>query len=325
MKLRLNFSNNNFILIDVFEENIAWFKFFQNLKNTNQYLPTIRTSQIVWYSASDSILMKTMRIPNFFSSRKIDSWSEIKQNIEYLKSQNFQLPYELPRKFNFSQELLNNIHRLFTYNSVWAMENCNYDMSGNTAIVPSTPNPFASSFVPTDTSKFLTAIGNLNLAVHNLEGYCMTKNKQSVLQIIKDNEILWIHSRGDFGYTSNGWFNVKAVLDEFQKSYINSYPNVIMTEEIQGKSYLRAFIDNDDPTKLDVTGRYGSYGGFFIDTNNDRKTIYESPEFNDWLDRYNLKKDDLPLEWPLGQVTDASLELKRFSIDNFVDIDFIDD
>jgi hypothetical protein len=323
MKLRLNFLDNNYIVIDIFEENVEWFKFFQNLKNNNQYFPTIQPSQIGFYS--NNMLKKLMFRLNFFKSRDTNSWLEIIRNTEYLKSQNFQLPYELPRKFNFSQGLLNTIHRFFTYNSVWAMESCNHDMSGNTAIAPSNPNPFDSSFVPTDTLKFLTTISNLNIAVHNLESLCMTNNKQSVLKIIKDNKICWIHPRSNFDYTSNGWFQVGAILDEFQKSYINSYPNVIMSEEIQGKSYLRAFIDNDDPTKLDVTGRYGSYGGFFIDTNNDRKTIYESQEFKDWLDQYNLKKEDLLLEWPLGQVTDSSLELKRFSQSSFIDIDFIDD
>jgi len=323
MKLRLNFLDNNYILIDVFEENSSWFNFFKNRKDINQYFPTIQKSQIALYN--NNTLIKMLYGLIFFKSRKNNSWSGIIENTEYLKSQNFQLPYELPRKFNFSQELLNTIHRFFTYNSVWAMESCNHDMSGNTAIIPSNPNPFDSSFVPTDTLKFLTTISDLNLAVHDLESSCMTNNKQSVIDIIKNNFIFWINPRSNFDYTSKGWFHVGDILDQFQKSYTNSYPNVIMSEEIQGKSYLRAFIDNDDPTKLDVTGRYGSYGGFFIDTNNDRKTIYESQEFNDWLDQYNLKKENLPLEWPLGQVIDSSLELKRFSQSNFVDIDFIDD
>jgi hypothetical protein len=308
MKLKLNFLNNNYILINIFEENVVWFKFFQNLKNSNNYNPTFQTTQLCYYDKNI----------NF------KDWLEIVKNTEYLKSQNFKLPWELPKSFNFNQDLLNTIHRFFTYNSAWAMENCNGDMTGNTSIVPSTPNPFDSSFVPDDTLKFLTAISNLNIAVHNLEAACMTDNKQSVLSTIKNNKIFWVNPRNNFNYTSNNWLNIGNILDNFQKSYINDYPNVIMTEEIQGKSYLRAFIDNDDPTKLDVTGRYGSYGGFFIDTNNDRKTIYESQEFKNWLDRYNLKKEDLPLCWPLGRVTDSTLTLTSFSQNDFVDIDFID-
>lgn len=311
MKLKLNFSNNNYILINVFEENIAWFKYFQNCKNSNNYNPIFQTYPLCCYDKNI----------NF------KAWLDIVENTEYLKSQNFKLPYILPERFNSDQELLNTIHRFFTYNSTWAIENCNHDITNNTSIIPSIPNPFDSSFVPVDMLKFLTAISNLNIAVHNIEPACMTSNKLSVIRIIKkNNKIFWVNPKNHLNYnTSNDWLHIGNTLDEFQKSYINNYPNVVMSEEIQGKSYFRAFIDNDDPTKLDVTGRYGSYGGFFIDANNDRKTIYESQEFKNWLDQYNLKKEDLPLEWPLGQVINSSLELEKFSQSNFIDIDFIDD
>ena len=49
MKLRLNFLNNNYILIHVFEENIAWFNFFKNIKNNNQYFPTVSKKTICPY------------------------------------------------------------------------------------------------------------------------------------------------------------------------------------------------------------------------------------------------------------------------------------
>jgi len=129
----------------------------------------------------------------------------------------------------------------------------------------------------------------------------------------------------NYEFTSTGWLNVGSNFDELQKSYTNNYPNVIMSEEIQGKSYLRAFIDNDDPTKLDVTGRYGSYGGFIIDTNQDRRSVYESLEFNNWLDEYGLNKKDLLLEWPLGQVVESTLDLNQFHPHQFINIQFIND
>jgi hypothetical protein len=346
MKLRLNFLNNNFILINVFEENTGWFNFFKNIKNNNQYFPTVSKKSICPYIPKPNISYVTRlkdSLVNFLKNdnqpisvfsklntdhitRLEDAWLNIKQNTEYLKSQNFKIPYELPEEFNYDQALLNTIHRFFTYNSTWALSGCQYDMSGNTPFnCLDVPNPFDESFVLKDLKSFFTAINNLNVAVHDLEMTCTTINKEEVLQITKGDEMFVIDAKNHHNFTNDGWFGIGDPLDEFQKSYINNYPNVIMTEEIQGKSYLRAFIDNDDPTKLDVTGRYGSYGGFFIDTNNDRKTIYESQEFINWLDQYNLKKEDLPLEWPLGQVTDSSLELKSFSQSNFVDIDFIDD
>ena len=311
MKLKLNFLKNEYIVIEVFEENIAWFNFFKNKEHENNYQPIVKKVKLC------VVAMPTLST--------LAPWTDIVQNTEYFKSQNYKLPYQLPEKFNYSQELLNTIHRFFTYNSTWALENCEGDMTGNTPIKPTSPNPFDSSFVPNNLPKFLTAISYLNHAVHKLEMLCTTENKTRVLTTIKENKILWINPRNNFDYTSNGWFPIGNILNEFQKSYTNDYPNVVMTEEIQGKSYLRAFIDNDDPTKLDVTGRYGSYGGFFIDTNNDRKMIYESQEFKNWLDLYDLKKEDLPLEWPLGQVINCSLPLTDFNADEFISIDFIDD
>jgi hypothetical protein len=131
--------------------------------------------------------------------------------------------------------------------------------------------------------------------------------------------------RNSHDYTNQGWFYFGNTLDNFQKLYSNNYPTVMMTEEIQGKSYLRAFADHDDPTQLDVTGRYGSYGGFLIDVYQHNRQIYESKEFNTWLKSYGLKKEDLPLEHPLGQVIDSSLSLTDFDTTEFVGIDFIDD
>jgi hypothetical protein len=317
MKLKLNFLKNNFILIQVFEENLTWFNFFKDRKNCNHYDPNfVRKSLFTYIDRSNTEYSAHLEI----------YWSSIKENTEYLKSQNFKLPYELPDEFNYSQELLNTIHRVFTYSSSWALSKCNNDMSGNTPLsCPDILNPFDESFTPTDLSKFFTAINNLNVAVHELETFCTTVNKNMVLRVKNKNNNIVVDVRNSHEYTNNGWIYFGNTLDEFQKSYSNNYPNVILTEEIQGKSYLRAFADNDDPTQLDVTGRYGSYGGFLIDIYQHRKQIYESEEFNNWLEGHGLKKENLPLEHPLGQVIDSSLALTEFDATDFISIDFIDD
>jgi hypothetical protein len=308
MKIKLDFHDNHYIIIDVFEENSQWFNFFEERKKLNEYNPSLELERLCCYSDN-------------YDARE---WDKIVENTEYLKSQNFKLPYELPEKFDHNQELLNVIHRFFTYNSLWALQYCNHDMTGITPLVNMEPNPFDNSFIPNDLEKFLTTISNLNLAVHKLELSCMTLQKNRVLAIIKNNSMRRI-TINHYEFTSNGWLVVGSNFDELQKSYTNNYPNVIMSEEIQGKSYLRAFIDNDDPTKLDVTGRYGSYGGFIIDTNTDRRSVYESPEFNDWLGKYGLDKKELLLEWPLGQVIESTLDLNQFYPHQFIDMQFIND
>lgn len=345
MKLRLNFLNNNYILIYVFEENTAWFDFFKNIKNNNQYFPTVSKKSICPYIPKPDISYVTRlkdSLVNFLKNdnqpisvfsklntshitRLEDAWLSIKQNTEYLKSQNFKIPYTLPNEFNFDQALLNTIHRFFTYNSTWALLGCQHDMSGDTPFKSlGDPNPFDESFVLKDVKDFFTAINNLNVAVHELEMTCTTIHKEEVIHFINGDEMFVIDAKNHHNFTNDGWFSIGDTLDEFQKSYVVNYPNVVLSEEIQGKSYLRAFIDNDDPTKLDITGRYGSYGGFFIDAHQHRKEIYKSQKFNDWLESYGLKKENLLLEHPLGQVIDFSLPLTDFDASEFISIDFID-
>ena len=183
MKLRLNFLNNNFILINVFDENTAWFKFFQNLKNNNQYFPTVSTKSICYHihklDISYATRLKDLLV-NFLKNdnkpisvfsklntshitRLEDAWLSIKQNTEYLKSQNFKIPYELPEEFNYDQQLLNTIHRFFTYNSTWALSGCQFDMSGDTPFnCLDVPNPFDESFVLTDLKSLFKSINKLN-------------------------------------------------------------------------------------------------------------------------------------------------------------------
>ena len=345
MKLRLNFLHNNYILINIFEENVAWFNFFKNIKNNNQYFPTFSKKSICphiptnisYLTKLKDSLVNLLKNSNQFASTlsKLDTphvarlenaWLSIKQNTEYLKSQNFKLPYKLPNEFNYDQELLNTIHRFFTYNSAWALSLCHNDMTGNTPInCLDTLNPFDESFIPTDLKRFFTAINNLNVAVHELEMTCTTSNKEEVIHLINGDEMFVVDVKNHHNFVNDGWFSTKDTLDEFQKSYVVNYPNVVLSEEIQGKSYLRAFIDNDDPTKLDITGRYGSYGGFFINVHSHREEIYKSQRFNDWLTGYGLKKENLLLEHPLGQVVDSSLPLTDFNAGEFISIDFIDD
>ena len=103
MKLRLNFLNNNYILIHVFEENIAWFNFFKNIKNNNQYFPTVSKKTICPYIPKPDISYVTRLKDSLVNFLKNDNkpisvfsklntrhitrlevaWLNIKQNTEY--------------------------------------------------------------------------------------------------------------------------------------------------------------------------------------------------------------------------------------------------
>jgi hypothetical protein len=92
---------------------------------------------------------------------------------------------------------------------------------------------------------------------------------------------------------------------------------VLLDQSILGKCVLQSFIENDDPTQDDCTGRLGSFGGFFIDLNDNRKKIYKSTQFKDWIKSYNMT--NIPYEFPIGYV--ESDQFKEFSLrykDSFI-------
>ena len=76
---------------------------------------------------------------------------------------------------------------------------------------------------------------------------------------------------------------------------------VFLDDSILGKSIFESFLQHDDPTQDDCTGRKISFGGFYIDVFNDRKKIYKSKIFKKWTEQYNLN-ENLPYEFTIGYV-----------------------
>ena len=215
-----------------------------------------------------------------------------------IKKLGYDLPFELTD--NITQQNLNQYHRFFTENSVWAWH---YNYKQGTPTNPYDKN-FQYSQIPSY-KEWLDLIHGVNTYVHNLESSVETKNKR----FIKDNNLnfFFVDIRSNDNNIHNPtWIDLKDT--EIHSEYTKNYHKIILSEEIQGKSYLRAFIDNDDPTCDDITGHLGTYGGFSIDLSDDRKKIYESNEFSKWLKFYNLNLKDTPLEYPIGNLIETSMK-----------------
>jgi hypothetical protein len=283
MKVKLNFKNNNYIVIDVLEENSDWFLHFQNMH------PQVTNSTLCPSSP--------------YSQSK---YQEIHEISKKLVGQGIALSYSLSETYD--QQLLNQIHRFFTYNALRVNGDLNDD-------------PF---FKIDDAKSFIKDINQLNIIVHELESSTITPAKEYIKTYYPEFKGMLFRAHTGT-YADPAWFTANNTQIKIQNEYLNIEASVVMAEEIQGKSYLRAFIDNDDPREIDVTGRFGSYGGFIVDTVGDRKQIYKSKEFNDWLASYGLNKENLLLEWPLGQIKDTSMLLSDFNATEFIGVDFIND
>jgi hypothetical protein len=184
----------------------------------------------------------------------------------------------------------------------------NYNFQENQFKEGMTPHPLDDKFVPSDVKLFLEIIHNINTLVHATEDANMTLNKFVIRNSLAKHHDYFISRQNTWGPEDNNWFSkLTPAMEDIQFKYVDMDCDVYMSEEIQGKSYLRAFIDADDPTKKDVTGRLGSYGSFIVDTTGNRKKIYQSTRFQNWLQGYNLNVNQLPLEWPLGKVIDRDV------------------
>jgi hypothetical protein len=100
-------------------------------------------------------------------------------------------------------------------------------------------------------------------------------------------------------------------------------PIVTLSRSILGKCFLQSFYEEDDPTCDDCGGRQMSSGGFYVDIDDTRRRIYESPEFNSWLKKYSLNRTECPLEFQLGNVVESSDDLKNFLNFKFINSEFI--
>jgi hypothetical protein len=237
-------------------------------------------------------------------------WNGIRSILNYLTRLDFKIPFEIPDKYDFDQNKLNLLHRFFTYNAMWhhdmnSLENCK--------------NPFDPNFkTDYDYNKWHKMIDVINQFVHRLERFTETPNKE----ILKDYPLHTIYV--DMGQNSSLESWITFDLEEQKENYkyrlylLTGKPLVLLDNSILGKSYLQSFLEHDDPTCKDCTGRIGSFGNFLIDLNRNRNKIYNSAEFKNWLSKYNIKNP--PLEFPIGQVLDhniGSLENLYFKGSNF--------
>lgn len=309
MKIRIDLKNGDYILIDVLKENKEWFEFFADLKSKKNDLYGFQTS-LIYY-------------PNHIIQLNLKSeWKILHQQIKILKEMGLNIPFDLPKKFPYDQRIHNKLHRIFTYSHEWYTKN--FSLNTNTILEAHEPNPIDEQFLPKNVDMFLDAINKINIYVHRTEYFNRTAGKSFIEKNIKQKPDFYLWTKTHVWKDENTWYDeLTKSMNKLQSRYLDSQCDVIMSEEIQGKSYLRAFIDNDDPTQRDVSGRCGSFGSFIIESTDNRRKIYESEQFNKWLSRYGILKESLQLEWPLGKVIERNINLKNISSKDFVDIQFI--
>lgn len=296
MKIIVRFTNSHWIKINILNSSPVkrWFEFARNVDYKfygimNQPCSRPPTSNILNYQEKYSKL--------------INAATTIKQKYNHKSDL-----LNLPPKWDGNQNILNQLHRFFTYHAT-ILKNSNKDET----------NLYDSSFkIPNDKEQFFIDIDKINMSVHSLESNSLLeKNAVKILQKNLCCHSLIIDNIEDFNKTPKDfdtiYFDEKELLhnQNFDLSATNEYP-VVLSRQILGKCILQSFFENDDPTQFDCTGRLLSFGSFFIDLDQNRRKIYKSKIFKKWCNQWNLNINNLPLEFQIGWVEKFSQEPTLF-------------
>jgi hypothetical protein len=308
MRLRIEYSTSDYIEIELFD-NPTVKKWFQHFQKINNDVPNFYKNQRVVQNGEELYLQSHYEKHNIH-------WQQIKHTIKKLQNIGYNFPFEIPESFNFDQSTLNKLHRIFTYNMLWSK-----DRSLDS-------NPFDSSFaLPIHISHkdWHTLLDIINDAVHSLENYTNESDIRKFVHTQYPIDYLFFSPIAAF----NTWLEFNADDIKQNLTYMqhpDDNPLVLLNDSILGKSIFQSFYDDDDPTCKDCTGRLGSHGGFIIDNNFNRKQLYKTLEFTQWLNRYQLNAETVPYEFPIGTVSSSSnsLELLAENYQNFSKIIFIE-
>ena len=278
-----------------------WFIHFQNKVNTDQYY---RPANV--YVNADGYNNRNLKIDYI-----TDLWKGIHDDIAELKKIGYVFPYDIPQDFNYCQSTLNTLHRFFTYNTLW-----HHDKGRN---------PFDHNFtLPLDFlyNDWHKLIDPINNKVHKLEMYTEpTFYRNFVYENFPLSDLHFIPR----SMYPDSWFQITP--EEYQHNqdffkYSDNEHLMMLDASILGKSFLQSFCDDDDPTCKDCTGRHGSFGGFFITTDTNRRSIYTSKPFRKWCKKYDIDQTSIPYEFVLGFVKEKSRPLANLEIKSEIKITF---
>ena len=117
--------------------------------------------------------------------------------------------------------------------------------------------------------------------------------------------------------TNNTGYDIRSL-----RSYHSfDHVDLIMDPYILGKTLLQSFFNQDIPMTWDTSGHVRTSGGAIMVIDNHRQQVYNSPEFKDWLESYNLSKEQVFADMPLGNFENGHKDrlLELIKLPNFIE------
>ena len=221
------------------------------------------------------------------------AWTQILEGLSGMESLGNKINVELPVEFDFEQQTLNTLHRIFTYCDLY-----HDDIIENYPFCDDYTKDIGITF-----EEYHTIIDKINQGVHSLEIWVKpTDNRNYTVENFPLGRIRYITNT--LPAFEKPWCEFTD--EEYQENFnfLNyDYENIVtLTDTILGKSPLVSFLDDDNPLLPDCTGRYATDGSFNINRGRELSNLYKSKYFINWTSKYGKTPRELPLELAIGYV-----------------------
>lgn len=283
--IEIRYTNGEIIVIDLFKNSI-----------TEKIIKAYGENASLLYSIGDcthnSVKMNyDGRYDNLEEIKY--NWSQILEGLNGMELLGNKINLQFPTEFDFKQTTLNTLHRIFTY--------CDLYHSNIIEEYPFCDNYNKDIGIPFE--EYHSIIDKINQGVHNLEFWVEpTDNRIYTSENFPLGRIRYRTT--PLPTFSQKWCEFTD--EEYNENYkFLSYDidNIVtITDTILGKSPLQSFLDNDNPTLPDCTGRYATDGSFKINKGKELINLYNSDCFKSWASSHQVETKNLPLELAIGYV-----------------------
>lgn len=221
------------------------------------------------------------------------AWSQILEGLDGMKMLGNEINIELPTEFDFNQQTLNTLHRVFTYCDLY-----HDDIIKDYPFCDNYTKDIGISF-----EEYHSIIDKINQGVHTLELWAKsTDNRKYAIENFPLGRIRYITNTAPA--FEKPWCEFTD--EEYQENFnfLNyDYEHIVtLTDTILGKSPLNSFLDDDNPLLPDCTGRYATDGSFKINRGRELRNLYKSNYFIEWASKYGKTPEEFPLELAIGYV-----------------------